>query len=151
LLFVISIVLSWFQSDVPLIRGLFRQFGRSNGLLYYSFAITILVIALKTFKPQSGLKMHELITILPWIMCVYAGLQQIGIDIAKLDTRGISPVVLTFGNSNFAGGMLSVLFAYHFTYFVVSKSYGAKHISPPVSSRFQVKPLQKSTRLLKEC
>jgi hypothetical protein len=62
-------------------------------------------------------------------MVVYATLQQIGIDIAKLDTKGISPVVLTFGNSNFAGGMLSVLFAYHFIYVVIKKKLLPKQIS----------------------
>lgn len=43
--------------------------------------------------------------------------------------KGISPVVLTFGNSNFAGGMLSVLFAYHFIYAVIKKKLLPKQIS----------------------
>jgi hypothetical protein len=73
--------------------------------------------------------MHQLITMLSWFMAIYAGLQRVGIDIAKLDTRGISPVVLTFGNSNFAGGMLSVLFAYHLTYSIVSKTYRLKQLA----------------------
>jgi hypothetical protein len=56
-------------------------------------------------------------------MVTYATLQRAGIDIAKLETRDLSPVVLTFGNSNFAGAMLSVLFAYHFTYSILRKSF----------------------------
>jgi hypothetical protein len=45
----------------------------------------------------------------------YALLQSVGIDFAKLDTKGLSATVLTFGNSNFAGGMLAILFGYIFT------------------------------------
>ena len=125
-LFAISIIVSWSQSGVPLLRGLFGQFGRGNGLFYYFFAILIFVYAVKTFKSSSASKMHQLITILSWFMAVYATLQRMGIDIAKLDTRGISSVVLTFGNSNFAGGMLSILFAYHLTYSIISNTYRVK-------------------------
>jgi O-antigen ligase len=127
-LFALSIIISWSQSGVPILRGLFGQFGRGNGLFYYFFAILIFVYTIKTFKSSSALKMHQLITALSWFMAVYAGLQRIGIDIAKLDTRGISPVVLTFGNSNFAGGMISVLFAYHFTYSIISNTYRIKQM-----------------------
>lgn len=128
-LFVLSIIVSWSQSGVPLLRGLFGQFGRGNGLFYYFFVILIFVYAIKTFRSSSTSKMHRIITMLSWFMAVYATLQRMGIDIAKLDTRGISPVVLTFGNSNFAGGMLSVLFAYHLTYSIVAKTYQIKHLS----------------------
>lgn len=128
-LFLLSILVSWFVSDVPLTRGLIGQFGRGNGVLYYSFVILIFAFSAKTFKTSSGQKMHDLITLLSWFMAVYAALQRIGIDIAKLDTKGISPVVLTFGNSNFAGGMLSVLFAYQLTYLVISRSYRAPQIA----------------------
>jgi len=127
-LFALSMIVSWSQSGVPILRGLFGQFGRGNGLFYYFFVILIFVYTVKTFKSSSAPKMHHLITMLSWFMAVYAGLQRVGIDVAKLDTRGISPVVLTFGNSNFAGGMLSVLLAYHLTYSVVSKTYRAKQL-----------------------
>lgn len=127
-LFALSMIASWSQSGVPILRGLFGQFGRGNGLFYYFFVILIFVYTVKTFKSSSARKTHQLITMLSWFMAVYAGLQRVGIDVAKLDTRGISPVVLTFGNSNFAGGMLSVLFAYHLTYSVVSKTYRAKQL-----------------------
>lgn len=132
-LFVLSITLSWSQSGVPLIRGLFGQFGRGNGLFYYFFAILVFAYTVKTFKKSSGPKMHQLITVLSWLLAVYAALQRLGIDFAELDTRGISPVVLTFGNSNFAGGMLSVLFAYHLTYIILTKTYSFKQIALPVA------------------
>lgn len=123
-LFVFTLFISWWRSDVPLLRGLFGQFGRGNGLFYYFFVILVFVFAVKTFKSTSALKMHRYITWLSWFMVSYATLQRVGIDIAKLETRDLSPVVLTFGNSNFAGAMLSVLFAYHFTYSILKKLFG---------------------------
>jgi hypothetical protein len=108
---------------------LFGQFGRGNGLFYYFFAILIFTFSVLTYKAKNEERAHQLITYLSWFMVIYATLQQMGIDIAKLDTRGISPVVLTFGNSNFAGGMLSVLFAYHFTYVVIKKKLSPGKIS----------------------
>jgi O-antigen ligase len=122
-LLMISILISWVVSDVPFTRGFIGQFGRGNGVFYYFFVLSIFILSVKTFRSNSRLKMHELITVLSWFMAIYAGLQRIGIDIAKLDTKGVSPVVLTFGNSNFAGGMLSVLFAYQLTYVVISRTY----------------------------
>lgn len=132
-LFLLSIFVSWLVSDVPFTRGLIGQFGRGNGVLYYLFVILIFTYSAKTFKTSSGQKMHVLITLLSWFMAVYAALQRIGIDIAKLDTKGISPVVLTFGNSNFAGGMLSVLFSYQLTHLVVSRSIRAPQLALLVS------------------
>jgi O-antigen ligase len=132
-LLLLSIFVSWLVSGVPLTRGLIGQFGRGNGVLYYFFVILVFAFSVKTYRASSGQKMHELITLLSWFMAVYAGLQRIGIDIAKLDTKGISPVVLTFGNSNFAGGMLSVLFAYQLTYLVVSRSYRAPQMALLIS------------------
>lgn len=128
-LFVISIIVSWAVSGVPLLRGLFGQFGRGNGLFYYFFAILIFAFSVLTYKVKNEERAHQLITYLSWFMVIYATLQRMGIDIAKLDTKGISPLVLTFGNSNFAGGMLSVLFAYHFTYVVIKKKLSPGKIS----------------------
>ena len=121
--FVISINVSWAVSGVPILRGLFGQFGRGNGLFYYLFAILIFTFAVLTYKVKNEERVHQLVTYLSWFMAIYATLQRIGIDIAKLDTKGVSPVVLTFGNSNFAGGMLSVLFAYHFTYVIIKRKF----------------------------
>lgn len=127
-LLLLSMICAWTASGVPFTRGLIGQFGRGNGFLYYFFVMLIFALTVKTFKSSSGRRMHELLTILSWLMAAYAALQRAGIDIAKLDTGGISPVVLTFGNSNFAGGMLSVLFAYQLTYTVISRSYRVQQI-----------------------
>jgi O-antigen ligase len=128
-LFGISLTLSWALSGVPILRGLFGQFGRGNGLFYYYLAILIFIFSIKTFRKANSLKTHQILTILSWFLAMYATLQKIGIDVAKLDTKGISPVVLTFGNSNFAGGMLSVFFAYHFIYLVVYKKYSVTNLA----------------------
>ena len=55
------------------------------------------------------------ITYLSISLVFYAFFQSVGIDFAKLDTKGLSPVVLTLGNSNFAGGLLAILFGFVFT------------------------------------
>lgn len=128
-LFGISLSLSWVISGVPILRGLFGQFGRGNGLFYYYLAILVFIFSIKTFRNANSFKIHQILTILSWFLAMYATLQKIGIDVAKLDTKGISPVVLTFGNSNFAGGMLSVLFAYHFIYLVIYKKYSVSNLA----------------------
>jgi len=127
-LLIFSIFISWFISGVPFTRGLIGQFGRGNGVLYYLAMIILFAFSLKTFQNSSRHRMHKLLTLLSWFLALYAALQYIGIDIAKLDTKGISPVVLTFGNSNFAGGMLAVLFSYQLTYVVITRIYRVTQI-----------------------
>ena len=78
----------------------------------------------------------KILTKFSWFLSIYAVCQSLGIDIAKLDTKGLSPVVLTYGNSNFAGGMLSVLFGYHFTYFMQTRK---KSFSPVTKKKTPVK------------
>ena len=128
-LFGISLTLSWALSGVPILRGLFGQFGRGNGLFYYYLAILVFIFSIKTFRKANSFKTHQILTMLSWFLAMYATLQKIGIDVAKLNTKGISPVVLTFGNSNFAGGMLSVFFAYHFIHLVVYKKYSVPNLA----------------------
>ena len=125
---IIAIVVSWWHSDMPFLRAAFGQFGRGNGLFYYYFVILIFIFAAKIFNGSSAFKMHQLISFLSWFLGLYAFLQKIGIDLAKLDTKDLSPVVLTYGNSNFAGGMLSMLFTYHFVYAIVAKKFQPQNI-----------------------
>jgi O-antigen ligase len=127
--FLITMALSWFQSGVPLIRGLFGQYGRGNGIFYYFFAMCIFVIAAKTFSSSTSHRTHKLMTYLAWFLSIYAILQRFGIDVAKLNTLGLSPVVLTFGNSNFAGGMLSFLFVYHFIFLILDKKFSLGRVT----------------------
>jgi O-antigen ligase len=122
-LYVSFLSLSWAKSGVPFERGAIGQFGRGNGFFYYLFAISIFFLVAISFKKSSFERFHQLLSYFSWFLGTYAILQHLGIDIAKLDTRALSPVVLTFGNSNFAGGMLSILFAYHVTHLVITKKY----------------------------
>ncbi len=120
-LFLILMVNSWALSGVPFYRGAFGQFGRGNGLFYYFFAILTLVIAAKFYSNSIQAKVNRIMIYFSWFLVIYATLQRVGIDIAELDTRGLSAVVLTFGNNNFAGGMIAILFSYHFIYLIVSQ------------------------------
>ena len=122
-LFSAYLIFAWAQSGVPFIRGAIGQFGRGNGLFYHFFALAVFILVALAFKKSSNDRMHQLITYFSWFQLVYAILQSVGLDIAKLDTRALSPVVLTFGNSNFAGAILAVLFTYHLTYAIVVKKY----------------------------
>jgi len=122
LLFISFLLLSWKLSEVPFLRGAFGQFGRGNGLFYYFLGIITFLVAAKTVSKLSHLRAHRFVTYFSFFLASYAFLQKFGIDVAKLDTKDLSPVVLTFGNSNFGGGMLSVLFTYHFMYLVLSKN-----------------------------
>jgi O-antigen ligase len=128
LVFIASLNVSWVVSGVPLTRGLLGQFGRGNGVLYYVLAIMTLVFSAQLYSHSQGPKLHKGLTFLAWLLSAYALLQRLGFDIATLDTRDLSPVVLTFGNSNFAGSMISVLFAYHVSYIILSKEFKLSHI-----------------------
>ena len=127
--FLSTMFFSWSVSDIPFLRGAFGQFGRGNGLFYYFFTILILLFAIKTIDNSQTKTVHKLVTYLSWALAIYASLQSLGIDFAKLDTRGISPVVLTFGNSNFSGAMLAVLFTYNLLYVIASRQFTVQSIS----------------------
>lgn len=99
-------------SSQPLERSLYGQFGRGNGVLYYTCALFVSIIAAATYNDSSLHLLTRVIYRISWFFGVYALLQQVGIDVAKLDSRGLSTVVLTFGNSNFSGAMLAILFTF---------------------------------------
>ena len=110
-------------SNFPLTRDLYGQFGRGNGFIYYIAALLVMVLAAITYNESSTFALTKVIQKLSWFFGVYALLQQLGIDIAKLDSKGLSTVILTFGNSNFSGAMLAILFA-----FAIAKIFGSKRI-----------------------
>jgi hypothetical protein len=103
------------NSDMPVLRAMFGQFGRGNGLFYYFGMFAVLTIAMLAYSHRSEFAFAKSMTYLSIGLSIYALLQSIGIDFAKLDSKGLLPTVLTFGNSNFAGGMLAILFGYIFT------------------------------------
>ncbi len=111
----VLMVISTVVSQTPLLRAMFGQFGRGNGLFYYFGALAVFSLAALSYSPKDENLFTNLMTYLSVILGFYAILQSIGIDFAKLDTKGLSPVVLTLGNSNFAGGFLAMLFGFIFT------------------------------------
>lgn len=112
---LLLIVISTINSETPLLRSMFGQFGRGNGLLYYFAAFAVLIVATISYSRTNEARFSTIMTYLSTGLGVYALLQSVGIDFAKLDTKGLLPTVLTYGNSNFAGGMLAILFGFIFT------------------------------------
>ena len=112
---VVLITISTFLSQTPILRAMFGQFGRGNGLFYYFGALGVFLLTAMSYSQINEKQFTKAMTYLSIILGFYAFLQSVGIDFAKLDTRGLSPVVLTLGNSNFAGGLLAMLFGFVFT------------------------------------
>jgi len=112
---VALIIISAYSSQTPLLRAMFGQFGRGNGLFYYIGALGVFLLTAKSYSQTNEKQFTKAMTYLSITLGFYAFLQSVGIDFAKLDTKGLLPVVLTFGNSNFAGGFLAILFGFVFT------------------------------------
>lgn len=112
---VVLIITSTYLSQTPFLRAMFGQFGRGNGLFYYFAALGVFLLAAMSYSQINEEQFSRLMMYLSIILAFYAFLQSVGIDIAKLNTRELSPVVLTLGNSNFAGGLLAMLFGFVFT------------------------------------
>jgi hypothetical protein len=114
-LIVFNMAISTANSNTPLLRSMFGQFGRGNGLFYYCGVFAVLLIATMSYSKIDEATFAKSMTYLSIGFSTYALLQFVGIDFAKLETKGLLPTVLTFGNSNFAGGMLAILFGYILT------------------------------------
>ncbi len=123
LVILVSFIFVAVVSDFPLTRDLYGQFGRGNGLLYYVAGLLIMTLAAITYNVTSTESLTKIIQKLSWVFGFYALLQHLGIDIAKLDSKGLSTVILTFGNSNFSGAMLAILFT-----FALANVFGSKKI-----------------------
>ncbi len=128
LTFLVTLLIASTQSDVPFERSLFGQFGRGGGLIYYFLAICILFLGSILWNPIESKLLYKHLYIFSLLLSVYAFFQKIGFDFARLDSKGLSPVVLTLGNSNFAGGLLAVLFVFQIAYSVTAKTYNLKSL-----------------------
>jgi len=134
----VLMVISTAVSQTPFLRAMFGQFGRGNGLFYYFGALAVFLLAALSYSPKNENLFTKLMTHLTVILGVYAILQSVGIDFAKLDTRALSPVVLTLGNSNFAGGFLAVLFGFIFTRAFQTKKIDFKDLALSVLLLFGI-------------
>jgi len=128
-LIVFTITTSTANSNTPLLRSMFGQFGRGNGLFYYFGVFTVLLIATMSYSKTDEKNFAKSMTYLSTAFGTYALLQSAGIDFAKLDSKGLSATVLTFGNSNFAGGMLAILFGYIFTRAFASQGFNYRDLT----------------------
>ena len=134
----VLMVISTVVSQTPLLRAMFGQFGRGNGLFYYFGALAVFLLAALSYSPKDEILFTKLMTYLSVILGFYAILQSIGIDFAKLDSKGLSPVVLTLGNSNFAGGFLAMLFGFIFTRAFQTKKIDFKDLALSVLLLFGI-------------
>lgn len=134
----VLIVISTIVSQTPLLRAMFGQFGRGNGLFYYFGALAVFLLAALSYSKKDENQFTKLMTSLSVILGVYAILQSVGVDFAKLDTRALSPVVLTLGNSNFAGGFLAMLFGFIFTRSLQGKKIGFNDLAISVLLLFGI-------------
>jgi O-antigen ligase len=113
-LIIILIVLSSKESKLPFLRSSFGSYGRGNGIFYYISVFTLLILAMAYVNSKSLISLESQLKIFSWVLVLYGLIQFVGLDFVTLETKGLLKVVLTYGNSNFAGGMLAVLFTFHF-------------------------------------
>jgi O-antigen ligase len=121
LLTILGLTIATFSSGIPFARSFIGQFGRGNGLGYYSLVILIMVSTYLIYSESSAQVIDRVLRIFSWVIGVYAILQSWGIDIAEVDTTK-SRILLTLGNSNFSGGILAVFFCYNLIHIVKRKS-----------------------------
>lgn len=133
----IGIICSTIIEKMPLVRSLFGQFGRGNGLFYFVGCFLILILVACTYQKETELQFVRFIRGISWFFATYAILQKLSIDIAQLGPT-FYPVVLTFGNSNFAGGMLAILFTYVITNSLSKKSLKFKDFYLPIILFFTI-------------
>lgn len=120
-LYVIGLTISTFASGIPFQRAFLGQFGRGNGFGYYLLTLLILVVTFGLWKAHHDSLISEFLKRFSWVIAIYAVLQSWGIDIAQIDTTK-SRILLTLGNSNFSGGLLSIFFTYNILLISKSKS-----------------------------
>ena len=111
---LLFMVLSTENSKLPFLRSAFGAYGRGNGTFYYISVLTLMILAMAYSNSRSLVSLEFKLKIFSWILVLYGLLQIMGLDFVTLDTKGLLKIVLTYGNSNFAGGMLAVFFTFLF-------------------------------------
>jgi O-antigen ligase len=111
------------DSQMPFLRSAFGAYGRGNGAFYYTAAVLVFLLSFTFSISKELLQFEKMMKVFSWIVAVYALMQSIGIDFVALETKGLRTTVLTLGNSNFAGGLLAVLFTWLLILEVGKKSH----------------------------
>jgi hypothetical protein len=134
--FLVSIYAAAHESQMPFLRSALGAYGRGNGTFYYTAAILVFLLSFTFSISKELLHFEKMMKVFSWILAFYASIQSVGIDFVELNTKGLSSTVLTVGNSNFAGGLLAILFTFLLIievkknshqisdFFLILKSYG---------------------------
>ena len=121
--FLVSIYVAALDSQMPFLRSAFGAYGRGNGAFYYTAAVLVFLLSFTFSISKELLQFEKMMKVFSWIVAIYALMQSVGIDFVALETKGLRTTVLTLGNSNFAGGLLAVLFTWLLILEVRKKSH----------------------------
>lgn len=122
ILYMSALSVATYRSGIPFERAFLGQFGRGNGYGYYFLTILIFIATFSFWKKSNDHFISFVLQKFSWIVSIYAILQSWGIDFAQIDTTK-SRILLTLGNSNFSGGLLSIFFTYNIVLIAKSKSH----------------------------
>jgi O-antigen ligase len=114
---------------MPFLRSAFGAYGRGNGAFYYTTAVLVFLLSFTFSISKELLQFEKMMKIFSWILATYALMQSVGMDFVALDTKGLRSIVLTLGNSNFAGGLLAILFTWLLILEVRKKSHRITDLS----------------------
>ena len=129
LTFLVSIYVAALGSQMPFLRSAFGAYGRGNGAFYYTAAVLVFLLSFTFSISKELLQFEKMMKIFSWILATYALMQSVGMDFVALDTKGLRSIVLTLGNSNFAGGLLAILFTWLLILEVRKKSHRITDLS----------------------
>jgi O-antigen ligase len=105
--FVIALVLASIFSPQPLFNSIIGAWGRNNGsLTYISLLILFLTIASQK-SSKSAIHAIKTFSILGFSCAAYGVVQSLGLDPISWNNPG-NEIVLTLGNSNFAGAFIAL-------------------------------------------
>jgi O-antigen ligase len=119
--YVFALTVATFFSDIPFQRAFLGQFGRGNGYGYYILTLMLFVATYSLWRKEYDHLISSFLQKFSWVIALYAVLQSWGIDFAQIDTTK-SRILLTLGNSNFSGALLSIFFTYNIVLLAKSKS-----------------------------
>lgn len=105
--FVIALVLASIFSPQPLFKTIVGVWGRNNGSLTY-ISLLILFLAIASQKSLTpAIHAIKVLSILGFICAPYGVVQSLGLDPISWNNPG-NRIILTLGNSNFAGAFIAI-------------------------------------------
>jgi len=105
--FVIALVLASIFSPQPLFKTIIGVWGRNNGSLTY-FSLLVLFLAIASQKSSTpAIHAIKALSILGFACAAYGVVQSLGLDPISWNKPG-NEIILTLGNSNFAGAFIAL-------------------------------------------